>query len=396
MADVYIADKIVTPRSQGGVICYQPGRLEVSGGKIKSISRISKKGVERLSKNTTRVKTIIPGFVDAHTHLVFAGDRSSEWNRRLKGESYQKIYKEGGGIRTSVRSTCEAKESVLLRLAKQRLKRMIRYGVTTVEIKSGYGLDLENEIKVLKVIRRLSEWSKTDVVSTFLGAHALREDYASTSSYIEYLIKEVIPIIGSMAEFQDVFCEKGYFSKAESIRLLQAGRRYGLKPKVHAHEFGRTGGVEAACEVGAVSADHLQFVNQADLIQMKKAGVIPVVLPGTSLFLGGCEFAPADKMWKAGLRVAIASDFNPGTNPSMNFTLAGTLAAIHEGLNLDQVLTAQTWHGALALDRKDRGVLERGKRADFLELDADRFEQIYYHYGDNLVRSVYAQGKRVA
>jgi imidazolonepropionase len=391
------ADEIASPRSKGGFLRYSPGRMLVSSGKIQTVEKLSASKLKSASKKKIlRARSIIPGFVDSHTHLVFGGNRTKEWAMRLKGVSYQEIYKKGGGIKSTVRETRSATEAQLLKKAQKDLKAQLKYGVTTIEMKSGYGLDFDSELKVLKVIQKLKKKSPQTVLSTFLGAHALPNEFSNTPDYIDYLIKNVLPKVKGKADFQDVFCEKGYFTEADSVKILNAGKKWGLRPKVHANEFGRTGGVSAACKVKAVSADHLMVLNTADMKALKKAGVVATILPGTAVFLGAKSFAPARKMWDAGLKVAIASDYNPGTNPGMNFPLCGTFAAIHQGLQLEEVLTAQTLNGALALGLKDRGCLEKGKRADFLCLDAGSFEEIYYHYGHNHIKSVYIAGKKTA
>lgn len=373
----------------------RPGFLKInSAGRILEVGRLSESKLKIRSKDILREKVIIPGLVDAHTHLVFAGDRSAEWGQRLQGTTYQEIAKRGGGILRTLHATRAATEAQLFELAKSRLKIFLSHGVTTLEAKSGYGLSLSSEIKILKVIQRLKRQSAQRIFSTFMGAHAVPNGFKS-STYIDYLISDLLPIAAKLADFQDVFCEDGYFNEKESIRLLQAGRKLGLIPRVHAHEFGRSGGVRVATKVKALSADHLMAMNEGDMKALKKAKVTPVLLPGTSFFLGAKRFAPAKKMWAMGLKPAIATDFNPGTNPTMNMPLCGTLAAIHYGLSLDQVLTAQTLHGAYSLGRSDFGSLEKGQWADFVSLDAKHFEELYYSYGNSLVKSVVICGKKV-
>jgi len=395
----FIADEIVTSSSsrQGKLIRYRPGRLRVSNstGKILSLESFSKSKTSLVARSKKRLRCIIPGLIDPHTHLVFGGARSDEWSQRLEGTSYQDIAAKGGGIKRSVRSTRELSETELLASSKKRLEAFGRFGVTSLEIKSGYGLNLETELKLLKCIKELKRHTQLSIFSTFMGAHALPPEFDSSESYVEHLIKVILPRIRHLADFQDVFVERGYFGVKESIRLLKAGRELGLIPRVHAHEFGRTGGVLVAARVRAASADHLQYINDDDIRRLKKAQVVPVILPGTSFFLGAKKFSPAKKLWKAGLPVAIASDFNPGTNPSYNFPLFGTFAAVFAGLSLDQILVAQTWHAAQALQRSDCGRLAKGMRADFVSLDADRYEDMYYHYGCSLVRDVFVAGKKI-
>lgn len=389
------ADEIVTPSPRGRLIRYRPGRLVFNKTGVLAVEKLSAKKLSFNSRSVKRYRCVIPGLIDPHTHLVYAGHRADEWALRLKGLSYQEIAKKGGGIKKSVRQARASDAHELKELAKKRLREALSFGVCSLEIKSGYGLDLSTEIKILRIIEELKQEEPVQIFSTFLGAHAIPPEFQSAPQYVNWIIDQVLPRIVGLADFQDVFVEKNYFGVRESIKLLEAGKRYGLKPKVHAHEFGRTGGVEVACRVKAVSADHLQYVNQQDLERMKKAGVVPVVLPGTSLFLGGKKFAPARKMWDAGLPVAIATDHNPGTNPSLNLALMGSLAAIFEGLSLDEVLTAQTRNAALALGLKDRGLLQKNYRADFVCLSVQAFEEIYYHYGQSFVEAVYIGGTKV-
>jgi imidazolonepropionase len=389
------ADEIVTPKSSGGVQRIAPARMTFNLSGITEVERLSRSKLARRSRKILRYQVITPGFVDAHTHLVFSGERSEEWNQRLKGVSYQEIAKKGGGIRRTMAATREATSRQLLDLAIRRAKLFLNFGVTTIEAKSGYGLSAESELKILHVTNWLRQNTPLNIVSTFMGAHAVPPEFTNAKKYTDHLIENVLPRVGSLASFQDVFCERGYFSEADAVRLLLAGKKFGLLPKIHAHEFGRTGGVRAAARAGAVSADHLMEVSAADIQLLKRAKVVPVVLPGTSFFLGAKKFAPARAMLRAGLPVAIASDFNPGTNPTQNFPLIGTFAAIYQALTLEEVLTAQTLNGARALRLFDRGTLEVGKRADFAIWDVSRFEEIYYSYGSSRVASLYLGGKKV-
>lgn len=399
MTTKILANFLVSPRGGSSRQLKLSRNIEVtcdSSGLISRIEELRPSSYKLKSKRKYHhAQLVIPGLVDPHTHLLHAGNRSAEWGLRLKGLSYQEIAKKGGGIRNTTLQTRRASSESLIRVGQRVLKNFLSFGVTTLEAKSGYGLDLESELKLLKTLQRLKKKSKQSILSTYMGAHALAPEFSSTKSYVDKIIEDHLPKVQGLAQFQDVFVERGYFGKSESIRLLQAGKKYGLIPKVHAHEFGRTGGVEVAYQVKAVSADHLQYVNEADLQKMKSAKIVPVVLPGTSFFLGAKKFAPARKMWDYGLPVAISTDFNPGTNPSINLPLMGTFAAIHEALLLEEVLVAQTKHAALALGLKDRGVLEPGYRADFVCLEAENFERMYYHYGQSLVESVFIEGKKV-
>jgi imidazolonepropionase len=389
------ADELVSPSSRG-LKRFAPARLLISkDGRVLSVEKISTSKLKHASKKILRARALMPGLIDAHTHLVFAGDRASEWAERLRGVSYQEIAKRGGGILKTLVETREASRSHLTKLATSRLKQFLSLGVTTLEIKSGYGLSLKSELKLLQIIRQLKQRGPQRIFSTFMGAHAVPKEFATSKDYIDHLISAALPRIRGFADFQDVFCERGYFSKEDSLRLLKAGRRLGLRPKVHAHEFERSGGVEVAAKVGAVSADHLMEMNEGDFLKLKRAKVVPVLLPGTSFFLGAKKFAKGRRMFDLGLEPAIASDFNPGTNPTLNLPLCGTMAAIHYSLSLDEVLRGQTLNAARALGQKDIGALEPGYQADFICLEANHFEEIYYSYGNPLVASVYIGGKKV-
>jgi imidazolonepropionase len=387
----FFADEIVSPEPKG--LRRVQGACIVFDEKILRIEKVSLQKL-KLQPRSKRVAAIIPGLVDPHTHLVFAGNRSGEWESRLRGASYQEIAKKGGGIALTVKKTQGLSFESLLQRSKFFLQHWINQGCTTLEIKSGYGLELETELKILRVIATLKKSSRQCIFASFMGAHKI-PNHHSEASYVDELIETHLPAVRGLADFQDVFVEKNYFGPQQSIRLLRAGQKLGLKARVHAHEFGRTGGVRAACAVNALSADHLQHVSEADLRALKKAGVVPVVLTGTSFFLGAKKFAPARKMLDAGLPVALASDFNPGTNPGLNLSLVGTMAAIHQGLHLDEVLRAQTWNAALSLGLRDRGLLRPGFRADLAVLGCSRFEDLYYHYGSSWVEKVFASGKEI-
>lgn len=390
------ADEIATPLATGGVRRVSPGRLLIDAdGRVQALEKISKSRFKSKSKKVLRAKSVIPGLIDCHTHLVFSGSRAEEWGERLRGVSYQTIAKRGGGILTTLNATRSATPEVLEGLARERLKVFHSFGVTSIEIKSGYGLNLESELKILRVIQKLKRSAGQRIFSTFMGAHAVSKEFKSAKDYLDFIIDKILPKTMGLADFQDIFCERGYFSKADAVRLLKAGRRYGLVPKIHAHEFARSGGVDAAVAVRAVSADHLMVMNDADIRKLKKAKVIPVLLPGTSFFLGAKKFAPGRKLFDQGLEPAIASDFNPGTNPSMNLPLFGTMAAIFYSLSLDEVLRGQTLNAARALGRRDLGALMPGYWADFVCLEAEHFEEIYYRYGNPLVASVYIAGKKI-
>ncbi len=389
----FIADEIVSPLKTGrGLKRISPAKIQCNNQSL-SVSKISRASLKHQSSRR-RVASIIPGLVDPHTHLIFGGNRALEWEQRLKGASYQDIAKKGGGIAYTVKQTRGLDVDELVAKAERFLKKWMEQGCTTIEIKSGYGLDLESEQKILKAAQRLRSRTPISIYSTLMAAHKIPHGM-SEAEYVDLIIERILPKLAGLCHFQDVFVEKGYFGEKHAIRLLRAGLQVGLAPKVHAHEFGRSGGVKVATAVKAVSADHLQYLSMADIAALKKAQVVPVVLSGTSFFLGAKKFAPAREMWDAGLPVALASDFNPGTNPGLNLSLVGTFAATHQRLSLEEVLQAQTKHAALALGLRDRGVLSPGMRADLVVLECSEFESMYYHYGSSWVKEVYANGKKI-
>ena len=335
---------------------------------------------------------VIPGLVDPHTHAVFYGTREDEFLARCQGEKY------GKGILTTVERVRSASEDQIYEFSKRFLSEMIRLGTTTVEIKSGYGLNTESELKLLRVIKRLQETMPIEVVPTFCGAHAVPAGVAK-SQYIQEIIAEMLPRVQTekLAEFGDVFCERGFFELDESREILQACQRAGLGLKIHADELSPLGGAELAGELGATSADHLLHVSERGIAAMKSSGVIAVLLPGTAFSLNA-EYAPARKMIDAGLAVALGTDFNPGTCLiySMFFMIA--LAVLKMRMTIEEALTAATLNAAAALRRAHlTGSIEPGKRADLVLLDLENYKQIPYFIGHEgrFVRAVIARGRLV-
>ncbi len=361
-------------------------------GRIVSLEEFSLAKRRVQSKRWLRAKLLTPGLIDCHTHAVHAGNRVHEWLLRLQGESYQDIKRKGGGIAFTVKATQRAEPPELLETSLSWAHRTLSMGITTAEVKSGYGLSLKDEKKILQVIAQLRRKAPIDIVPTFMGAHSIPAGHTE-ESYSRYLIDEVLPEVAPLAHFQDIFCEEGYFSHSWGKKILMAGARLGLKPKVHAHEFARSGGVQLAADCSAISAEHLMILNDHDIELLRRKRIIAVVLPGTSFFLGARKFAPARKLLDAGVRIAIASDFNPGTNPSSHLPLCGTFSAIFQGLLPEEIFKAQTWHAALALGLKDRGILVPKARADCVAWDLNRFEEIYYRYGESRVAFTVVGGK---
>ncbi|MED3881902.1 imidazolonepropionase [Priestia megaterium] len=343
-------------------------------------------------------KIITPGLIDPHTHLVFGGSREKELEMRLNGAKYIDILKAGGGILQTTVSTRQATEEELIKQSTKRLNRFLQYGVTTVEAKSGYGLNLKDEIKQLKVAKKLNEKHPVDVVSTFMGAHAVPVEYkGNEDEFVQLVIEEMIPVVAKkeLAEFCDVFCEEGVFTVEQSERILQAAKAYGLKPKIHADEIVSFGGAELAAKVGAVSADHLLKASDQGIKQMAESGVIAVLLPGTAFFLME-EPARARKMIEAGVPVALSTDRNPGSSPTESLPFIMNLACLTMKMTPAEVLTACTINAAHAICKGDEiGSIEAGKKADLVLFDAPNYQTLQYNYAVNLVDTVLKDGKVV-
>lgn len=345
-------------------------------------------------------KTVIPGLVDSHTHLVHGGSRENELAMKLKGAKYLEILEAGGGIYSTVEATKNATFSELYDQAKKSLDTMLSYGVTTVEAKSGYGIDdFGTEIKQMEVAIKLNEDHPVDIVSTFLGAHAIPKKYMDNpDEFINILIEDMIPEVSrrNLAKFCDVFCEKGVFDLEQSRKILEAGLKYGLLPKIHADEIEPMGGAELAAEVGCISADHLVAASDRGIEMMAKKGVIANLLPGTSFYLQSGKHARARQMIDAGVAVSISTDYNPGSCPTENMQLVMSFASLTYKMTPEEVLTASTINGAASLKLEDRiGSIEVGKKADIVILDSPNFEYIIYHFGVNHTLFVVKGGKIV-
>lgn len=343
-------------------------------------------------------KIVLPGLIDSHTHLVFAGTRAAEFEQRLQGLSYQEIAARGGGIQATVAHVRQARKSALKEDARRRLQRLLAFGVTTVEVKSGYGLTLADELKCLEVIAELNAEGPWELVPTFLGAHAVPAEFHNDrGGYLKILIDEMLPEIArrGLAEFCDVFCETGVFSVTESEAILTQARRLGLGVKVHADELSPLGGAELAARLGAVSADHLLCISAAGVEALARSQTVATLLPGTAFFLG-LAYAPARRLIEHGLAVALASDCNPGTCPSENLPLVGALACTQMKLLPAEAVTALTLNAAAALGRADRlGSLTVGKQADLVLFDVPDYRHLFYQFGDNHVWKVIKRGRVV-
>lgn len=342
-------------------------------------------------------KIVMPSFVDSHTHIVYAGNRAQEFVDRINGLSYEEIANRGGGILNSAKKLRATSEDELFEQSKQRLIEIIEQGTGAVEIKSGYGLDLESELKMLRVIRRLKDLNWIPVKATFLGAHAVPAEYKSNKqAYIDLIINEMLPAIEKekLADFIDIFCEKGYFDEFETRQILLAGQKYGLRGKVHAEQMSHANGIKAAVECGAISVDHLEFCNDEDIALLAESTTMPTILPGAAFFLN-LPLPPARKMIDAGLPLAFASDYNPGSCPSGNMKLMLSMACIQYKLNPEEVINAVTVNSAYAMQiGNDMGSITRGKIANFiLTREIDSYRVIPYAFGTDTIDKIFIGGK---
>jgi imidazolonepropionase len=343
-------------------------------------------------------KTVLPGFIDSHTHLVFAGSREDEFEQRLQGKSYQEIAAQGGGINATVQRVRQASKEELKELTRRRLNRLLRFGVTTVEIKSGYGLSPAEELKCLEVIAELNAEGPMELAATFLGAHAVPPEFRhDRDGYIRLITEEMLPEIARcrLAEFCDVFCERDVFTLEEAEHILTRAGELGFQLKLHADELTPLGGAELAARLGAVSADHLLCITEAGIEALARSNTVATLLPGTAFFLG-LPYARARRMIDRGLAVALASDCNPGTCPSENLPLAGAMACTQMKMLPAEVIAALTVNAAAALSRADRlGSIEVGKQADLIVCDVPDYRQLFYHFGVNHVWRVIKRGRVV-
>jgi imidazolonepropionase len=334
-----------------------------------------------------RRRVVMPGFVDSHTHLVFAGSRVEDYELRLRGKTYEEIAAAGGGIRLSARLLREASIGRLVAQARHFIHQFAAHGTTTVEVKSGYGLDFTNEMKTLQVVRRLRRHSTVELVPTLLAAHVLPPEYAGrATAYVDLIVNKLIPAVASkkLAEYVDCFCDRGAFGVAQCRHVFEAGLRQGLLPRVHAEQLTRTGACRVAVELGAVSADHLDCVTDGDVQALAASNVVATLLPGSNFHLGLQRFVPARRLIEAGAIVALATDFNPGTSPTPNMQMILSIACDALRLTPAEAISAATFNAAYALRRAHRlGSLEPGKQADLVVMDLDDYREIPYYFGVN-------------
>jgi imidazolonepropionase len=340
-------------------------------------------------------KVVLPGFVDSHTHMMFAGHRAHEFALRARGATYQEIAAAGGGILSTIAHVRAASKKELKRSTARYLTDMMQHGTTAVEIKSGYGLDAASEIRMLEGINELGHEEMMTIVPTFIGAHAVPPEFTGdTEGYVRLVTETMIPYVGKkrLAAFCDVFCEEGYFGIDASERILSAGKTWGMQPKVHAEELRASGGAALAARVGAVSADHLEHVTTEGMQKLREAGVVATVLPGVSFFLNH-GYAPARALIDAGVAVALASDFNPGSCMSFSMPMMMTIACTQMRMTPEEALTGATLHGAAALGlAAELGSIEKGKRADLIVADVPDYRFLAYHFGVNHISIVIKNG----
>jgi imidazolonepropionase len=342
-------------------------------------------------------KVILPGFIDAHTHLVFAGNRLDDFERRARGDTYEQIAKARGGIWSTVEKTRAASEADLLAQAQRHAGWFLRCGTTTVESKSGYGLTVEDELKILRVMRRLSQETPLEIVPTFLGAHAVPREMRA-DEYVDLVVTEMLSRVTSdrLAEFCDVFCERGYFDIEQSMRILSAAKRLGLKLRIHADQLSNSGAAKLAAELKATTADHLEKTDEQGIAALKSAGVQPVLLPGSVYALGSTHYPRAREMIEAGLAVVIASDFNPGSSPTPSMPMVLSLACTQMKMSPAEAVSASTINSAYSLGRGGQiGSLESGKVANFSIFDCEDYRELAYWFGFPQAHSVYVRGERV-
>ena len=377
-----------------GVASFKNTSILIENGKIAAIG-------DRQSENAIDCggKMVTCGFVDSHTHPVFLENRDEEYAMRLAGVTYEKIAEKGGGIVSSVEGVRNASEDELIDKVSQRMDRFIAGGTTTIEAKSGYGLDTESELKSLSVINKVHKSHAIDLIPTFMGGHAFPQEYSDDhDGYVNLICNEMIPAVAAqgIAVFNDVFCEEGYFTVAQSKRILETGKKYGLKPRLHADEFVDSGASELAGEVGAISADHLMAVSADGINALVENNVISTLLPGTTFFLGKSTYAPARELINSGMTLSLATDFNPGSCHIQSMPFIMTLACMHLGMTVEESFQAATFHGAKALELEEKiGSIEVGKSADLIIWGISSLLDIPYYVSNHPIRYVMKNGEIV-
>jgi imidazolonepropionase len=383
--------------SELGII--RDGGLLIRDGKIDVVGPSDE--IEKKSTDAEVVdlggRVVLPGFVDAHTHLVFAGNRLDDFERRARGESYEQIAKAGGGIWSTVEKTRAASEADLFGQATKHAEWFVKCGTTTVEAKSGYGLTLDDELKILRVMQRLNQETPLEVVPTFLGAHAVPRD-SSAGEYVDLVINEMLPRVAKekLAEFCDVFCERGYFDVEQSRKILSSAKKLGLKLRGHVDQLTNSGGAKLMAELGAATADHLEKTDEEGIAALKTANVQPVLLPGSVYALGSKSSPRAREMIEAGLAVVLATDFNPGSSPTPSMPMVLSLACTQMKMSPAEAITASTINAGHSLSRDDIGSLEAGKAANVAVFDCEDHRELAYWFGLPQTHVVYVRGKQIS
>jgi imidazolonepropionase len=383
--------------SELGII--RDGGLLIRDGKIDVVGPSDE--IEKKSTDAEVVdlggRVVLPGFVDAHTHLVFAGNRLDDFERRARGESYEQIAKAGGGIWSTVEKTRAASEADLFGQATKHAEWFVKCGTTTVEAKSGYGLTLDDEVKILRVMQRLNQETPLEVVPTFLGAHAVPRD-SSAGEYVDLVINEMLPRVAKekLAEFCDVFCERGYFDVEQSRKILSSAKKLGLKLRGHVDQLTNSGGAKLMAELGAATADHLEKTDELGIGALKAANVQPVLLPGSVYALGSTSYPRGREMIEAGLPVVLATDFNPGSSPTPSMPMVLSLACTQMKMSPAEAITASTINAAYSLSRDDIGSLEAGKAANVAVFDCEDHRELAYWFGLPQTHVVYVRGKQIS
>ena len=383
-----IDDAYIAITEQGKIADFGPMQ-ELDLNKFKS----SKLEILKLEKG----QMVLPGFVDSHTHLVFPAWREGEYVMKIKGLTYEEIAKQGGGILNTAKKTQNATEDQLYEAAAQRLNEVISLGTTAIEIKSGYGLSTGSELKMLRVIKKLKEKFPITIKATFLGAHAIPLEYKQNpDKYVDLVINEMLPAVAKegLAEYVDVFCDRGFFTQEQTEKILDAAAKYGLKPKIHANELGLTGGIQAGVKYGAISVDHLEHVGQEEINVLLNSQTMPTLLPATSFYLN-LKYAPARKMIDSGLPIAMASDFNPGSSPSGNMKFVMSLGTLKYKLLPEEAFNAVTINTAYALEiSNEQGSITRGKIANLIiTRSVPSFEFLTYMFAHDLIDKVLVKGE---
>jgi len=379
---------------ENGAVASKNGKIVAVGKEDSVISEINL--LDNAKEINAENKVITPGLIDCHTHLVFSGSREEEFYLRIKGEDYLKILRRGGGILSTVDAVRKSSFNKLFKNGIKILNDMLSFGTTTVEIKSGYGLSTEDEVKILKVIKRLDEEHPIDVVPTFLGAHAFPKEYKNKEEdYVNLIIEEMLPAVKekNLAKFCDVFCGRGVFNLEQTERILNAAKDLGYKLKIHADQLSYNGGAELAAKMNAISASHLEYISDGGIVNMKQKRIIGELLPGSVFFMGKTNYAPAKKMINNDVPLTLATNYNPGTCAIKSLPIIMTLACIYMGMSAEEVIAATTINAACALDLQyDIGSIEVGKKSDMVIWDVNNYKQIPYFLGLNLVQKVIKNG----